>query len=125
MIDHRKEMCNLLRTLLGSTCTHVASSISNETNRFAYVKAMSRCHYMCLERQSGNDIYAMKTAVEKLLREVPKDFQARVELFSSTKEYYTMGVAHSLDAVKSILVRFEKGYSHNDEWFVRNMLEKT
>ncbi len=99
----------------------MASGIRNQHNRFTYVRAMGRC--LNLVKDYGNDLVRAKRELEKLQRTLPKTFIRRFEILRSTKGYYMMGVHHSLEAVNSILIRFEQGYSHNDEFFVRNILE--
>jgi hypothetical protein len=124
MLNLNKDICDLARTLLSSTCTHTAAHIWLEKNRHSYVKAMSRCYQLCSEGESGNDINLMRSKLARLRMTVPGTFIWRFEPFASTKGYYLMGIHHSLDAVDSIITRFQKGYSYNDEFFVRSILER-
>jgi hypothetical protein len=106
---------------MGSTCTHVAYHINKEKYRFSYVRAMSRCYNLCSEKESGNDLWLMKSKLVAMRAIAPKQLKKR--WFSSENGYYMMGVQHSIDVVDSILTRFVKGYSSEDEVFVRNILE--
>lgn len=124
MLNRNKDICDLARTLMSSTCTHTAAHIWLEKNRFAYVKAMSYCYHICSEGESGNDINLMRDKLYRLRRTVPSKFIKRFELFHATKGYYIMGVHHALDVVESMITRFEKGYSYADEFFVRSILER-
>lgn len=122
-INQNKDICGSLRTLMGSKCTWVASKITREKYRFTYVRAMSRCYYLCSERESGNDAKLMLQKLRNLRRTVPKHLKRR--WFSSENGYYLMGIEHAIATVESILTRFVNGYSSNDEVFVRNILEGT
>ena len=115
-----KEICDLARTLMGSTCTHVAYKIGKEKYRFAYVRAMSRCYSICSEKENGNNPFVMREKLANLSYTVPKHLKKR--WFNSENGYYLMGIQHALNALDSILVRFVKGYSSEDEVFVRNIL---
>lgn len=119
MSDHNKEMERITQVLIGSACTWTASKIWHESNRFAYVKAMSRCSTEC----KGKSVSDMRTILLKLQRDTPRTFVKRFELFSNVKRYYMLGIEMSLEIVESMNTRFEKGYSHADEYFVRNILE--
>lgn len=120
MTNHDKDLEQLVNTLMGSACTWTASKIYNQANRFAYVRAVSRCAYECRDKSVDD----MKTALLKLRRNTPGTFMRRWELFSNVKRYYMLGIEMSLEVVESINVRFEKGHSHEDERFVRNILER-
>jgi hypothetical protein len=121
-MSQKKEIAEMVRILIDSTCTYSASNIYNERNRFAYVRAMSRCLNLCMSKPNKNDIGKMRVELLKLRREVPKTFTWRWEPFSDTKRYYMLGIYQSLEVVESIHVRFEKGYSWADEYFVRSIL---
>jgi len=123
MLSQHEEVCKLMRTLLNSTCVYSLSRIANVTNQYAYLKSMKRCYYICSENMNGNDLLRMETALLKLRRDTPKTFMRRIELFSNVKDHYMLGIDHSLDIVQSMIARFEKGYAHADEFFVRNILE--
>lgn len=123
-MNSNKQLCDLARILLDSTCTHVASSINSEKNRFSYVRAMSRCYNLCSENNNGSDLLRMIRALEKLKRTARRDLKLRRELFLSTKGYYMLAIHQSIEVLESIYARFDKGYSHNDEYFVRSILER-
>lgn len=116
-----KEVCDLARTLMGSTCTHVASHIAKEKYRHAYVRAVARCYHMCSEAENGNDLVLMRNKLNTLRCTVPKHLKRR--WFGSENGYYIMGIQHSINIADSILTRFVRGYSSEDEVFVRNILE--
>lgn len=122
-MNSTKEICDLARTLLGSICTHVAFHIKKEKYRHTYVRAVSRCYSLCSEKESGNDLVTMRSKLSTLRATLPKHLNKR--WFSSENGYYIMGVEHSMDALDSILTRFVKGYSSEDEVFVRNILENS
>ena len=122
MLDQSKDIAELVRILISSTCTHSAHSIKNEKNRFAYVRAMSRCLNLCTSEPNRNNIGRMRAELLKLKKDMPKTFVRRFEILSCVKGYYMMGICHSLEVVESIHVRFEKGYSSADEFFVRSIL---
>lgn len=122
MLSQKKEIAELVRILIDSTCTYTALHISNEKNRFAYVRAMSRCLNICLEKPNRNDTEKMRRELVKLRRDAPKTLLKRYELFGRTNHYYMLGIQQSLEVVESIHVRFEKGYSWADEYFVRSIL---
>jgi hypothetical protein len=63
----------------------------------------------------------MKGELESLNKSLPRAFSNKRELFSDTKGYYGLGVKHSLDIVNSMITRFEKGYAHNDEFFIKSV----
>jgi hypothetical protein len=119
----KKEVADLARILINSTCAYTACHISNEKNRFAYVRAMSRCLAVCSEKQNRGDTMKMREELLKIAREASKTLKPRFELFSRSNRYYMLGVYQALNAVESINTRFEKGYSSADEWFVRQILD--
>jgi hypothetical protein len=102
---------------------YTASHIQNEKNRFAYVRAMSRCLETC--RVNKSSIKRIRAELVKLRKDAPKTFMGRLELFSNTKKYYMLGIEHSLEVVESIGIRFDKGYSHADRWFIRSILGRS
>ena len=108
---------------MDSTCTYIALHIKNEKNRFAYVRAMSRCLNVCNDRLVRGDTARMKDELLKIKRDTVKNMLPRFEIFSSTNKYYRLGVGQSLDVIESIQRRFERGYSHADEFFVRSILK--
>lgn len=120
MSDYDKELERVTQILMGSACTWTASKIWHEANRFAYVKAMSRCAFEC----RGKSLNDQRTILLKLRRNTPSTFTKRFEVFSNVKRYYMLGIEMSLEVVESMITRFEKGYSHADEYFVRNILER-
>ena len=122
MLSHNKDICALVRTLIESTCTYTASHIGNEKNRFAYVKAMSRCLSTCSEKANRNDISRMKKELLKIKVDSIKNLRWRFEIVSRTNQYYKLGIGQALDVIESIDRRFEKGYSYADEYFVRSIL---
>lgn len=76
---------------------------------------------MCSEAENGNDLVAMRNKLAALRATMPKHLKKR--WFSAENGYYMMGIQHSISAVDSILTRFVRGYSSDDEVFVRNILE--
>ena len=122
MLSQKKEIAELARILIDSTCTYGALHIHNEKNRFAYVRAMSRCLSICVDKTNRNDVSRMRTELLKIKKDAIKNLKPRWELFSNTNRYYMFGIGQALDAVESINTRFEKGYSHNDSYFVRSIL---
>lgn len=115
-------LCELVRTLIDSTCTYIASNVDREGDRFAYVRAMSRCLNLCTDASCQNDVNKMKKELLKLRKDASKSLRKRFELFGNTNRYYMLGIQHSLEVVESIGTRFDKGYSHADEFFVRSIL---
>lgn len=107
--------------MIDSTCTYTALRISVEKNRFAYVKAVSRCLNLCAGK--GNDLNRMRQELQRVRRQAPRSFIPRLQVLGSVKGYYIMGIVHCLDVVDSIDKRFGKGHSHADEFFVRSLLE--
>ncbi len=118
----KKDITNMVRILVDSTCTFMATRIYNEKNRFAYVRAMSRCLAICTDKAYRNDVSRMRTELLKIRRESLKSLRRRFEVFSSTNKYYMLGINQSIEIVGSIHTRFEKGYSCSDEYFVRSIL---
>lgn len=113
--------CNALRILLGSTCTYTASRIMDTKCRFAYAMAFSRCYAICSEKRSNDDVYLMRQELIHLRTETPKYFKK--QWFSRENHYTILAINHAIEIVESILVRFVRGYSNEDESFVRNILE--
>jgi len=116
-----KDPCTALRILLGSTCTYTAGRIQDTRCRFAYAMAFSRCYSICSELRSGNDIYLMRQELIHLRTEAPKHFKKR--WFNRENEYTMLAIEHAIEVVESILLRFVRGYSNEDETFIRNILE--
>lgn len=113
--------CNALRILLGSTCTYTTSRIQDTRCRFAYAMAFSRCYSICSELRSGNDVYLMRQELIHLRTETPKFFKRR--WFNRENDYTMLAINHAIEVVESILLRFVRGYSNEDETFIRNILE--
>jgi hypothetical protein len=122
VLSQNKEIAELVKILMDSTCTYAAMHIGNEKNRFAYVRAMSRCLNLCMGPACKGNTQRMQVELLKLRKEVPKTFVRRFEWFSNTKGYYMLGIHQALQVVESISVRFEKGYSSSDVFFMRSIL---
>jgi len=119
-----KDPTELVRTLMHSTATYVALHIDNEKNRFAYLRAMSRCFAACNKIDTKNNIGNMRTELLAVMHDATVNHKSnRFEFFSDTRKYYMMGIEHSLDIVKSISKRFDLGYlSMTEEHFERSIL---
>lgn len=117
----QQNACISLRTLLGATCTYTASNIQDSRCRYAYAEIMGCCYALCSERKTGSDIFAMKQKLIELKLEMPKYFVKR--WFSRENHYAILAVNHALEAIDSIIVRFVKGYSSENETFLRNVME--
>jgi hypothetical protein len=83
--------------------------------------AMSRCYAICSEKRSNNDVYLMRRELIHLRTETPKYLKKR--WFNMENQYTMLAIHHAIEVVESILVRFVRGYSNEDETFVRNILE--
>ena len=125
MLSDKRESAELVRILINSTCTYMALHISNEKNRFAYVRAMSRCLNVCSERYNRNDTNRMRSEILKLKKDSLKNLTPRFEIFARTNRYYKLGIGQSLDIIESIQRRFENGGSYADEYFVKSILKGT
>lgn len=124
MQSSMKGSTELVRVLIESTCTYTAMHISNEKNRFAYVRAMSRCLNTCNEKATYDDMSEMRKALLAIKMDARKNLKTRFELISNTNGYYMLGICEALDVLESINRRFERGYSHSDEFFVRSILRR-
>jgi hypothetical protein len=122
MLGEKEEIAKLVRTLIDSTCTYTALHIGNEKNRFAYVKAMGRCLSICSSDVNKDDIAKMKAELLKVKKDSIVNMIRRFEMFSNTNGFYRLGVGHSLDIIESIQRRFETGYAHADDFFIRSIL---
>jgi len=122
MPGDKEEIAKLVRILIDSTCTYQALHISNEKNRFAYVKAMARCLSVCSSEPYRGDIVKMKVELLRVKKDSIVHMCHRFEVFSNTNGFYRLGVGQSLDIVESIQRRFETGYAHADDFFVRSIL---
>lgn len=114
--------CVSIRVLLGSTCTYTVAKISDTKCRFAYAMAMSRCYAICSEKRSKDDVYLMRQELIHLKSELPAYLPKR-SWFNRENYYTVLAVDHAIGVVESILVRFVRGYSNEDEALVRNILE--
>src|ERR1700677_3799162 len=122
MLSEKEEIAKLVRTLIDSTCTYQALHIGNEKNRFAYVKAMGRCLSVCSSEANRGDIVKMKVELLKVKKDSIVNLVCRFEVISNTNSFYRLGVGQSLDIVESIQRRFETGYAHADDFFIRSIL---
>jgi hypothetical protein len=109
MLKSKPEITQLVRVLIDSTCEYAAPRIQNERNRFAYVRAMSRCFAICNSVGDKDSLSRMRLDLLTVLHERLSPEYRCFELISDTNKYYKMGVEHSLDIVKSISRRFD-GY---------------
>jgi hypothetical protein len=123
MPNPNKELIKLIETLAESTRIHASSHIHGDKNRAAYIKAMKRCLNVCLDKQYKRNLDKVLNELEKLNLDTPKTLRERLELFSNTKQYYMMGITHTIDIVNSINVRFVRGYSHAPEFFARSVFK--
>ena len=124
MSDNRKEIIELVRALIDSTATYVAPRIDNDKNKFAYIRAMSRCYTICGSMQNADDLAATKFELLKVLHDfTTKCPKRRFEFFSNTRKYYMLGIEHSLDIVDSLTKRFDGHAPHSDVIFPRSILE--
>lgn len=120
-----KTTSDAIRTLIESTFTHVSRTILNKSNKEAYIKAMRRGYYICSEEANSDNARRMHEQLNKFHKELPTMLSKRYTLFSEPNRYYRMGIEHCLDIVKSMLIRFEDGYSHPDETFADTILRRS
>jgi len=103
MTANRKEMVELILGLIDSTCNYVAPRIQGDSDRFAYVRAVSRCFAVCNTLEDDFN----KMRLELLRMMYASDHPVKFEFFSSNKKYYKMGIEHVLDIVECISRRFD------------------
>jgi hypothetical protein len=120
-MDNNRETCNLVRALLLASGLHVARHITNQRNRLAYARAMSRCQHICSEHVSGNDLLLMKQRLITLKYDASKRLKKR--WFSREDHYYTMSMDHAVEIIDSILVRFVNGYSNEGKSLAIDLIE--
>lgn len=123
MKSNDKEIIELLRILMNSMCVYVAPRIQNDKNRFAYVRAMSRCFAVCNDLENKEDLAKIKLELLKVLREHVKTPPPRFEIFSATSKYYKLGIEHSLDVVESLTKRFKGDFPYADIASTKTILE--
>jgi hypothetical protein len=123
MRDSKREITELVRILIDSTCNYTAPRIQSEKNRFAYVRAVSRCLAVCGDPENKDDFNKMELELLKMLHVYVKNHPANFEFFSDTSKYYKMGIEHVLDIVECISKRFD-GNNHlsTDKLQVRSVL---
>ena len=121
VMNNNREACDLARLLIAATSAYATYHISNQKNKFAYIRAMSRCAHMCSEHVSGNDMPLMKQRLIMLRYDVDKRLKKR--WFSRENYYYLLSIEHAIEIIDCVFVRFVTGYSCEDKAFVTNLVE--
>jgi hypothetical protein len=102
-------MIELLKTLLESTLVYVAKRIHSDKDKYAYIKAMSKC---CLICSKGEDIYAVRRELEYFSHDARKTLKR--SWLGGQNRHYFMAIEHAIEATDSIILRFVRGYSSEE-----------
>jgi len=118
---------DLVNTLMESTAIHTVRGIHHPKDTEAYLEAMRWCNHELFKlRFNIAPLRQMKQVIERIKEVAPSIRERRrFEIFTSYDLYYDLGIHHAEDIVNSIAIRFEDGYSSDDEVFITNLLERS